>query len=45
VALIHLDKGHYVVQVLVSFVSKEHVNPKDFRNLIKIVKVGNDGED
>jgi len=45
VALIHLDKGHYVVQVLVSFVSKKHVNPKDFRNLIKIVKVGDDGED
>jgi hypothetical protein len=45
VALIHLDKGHYVVQVLVSFVSKEHVNPKDLGNLIKIVKVGNDGKD
>ena len=45
VALIHLDKGHYVVQVLVSFVSKEHVNPKDLENLIKIVKVGNDGKD
>jgi len=45
VALIHLDKGHYVVKVLVSFVSKKHVNPKDFRNLIKIVKVGNEGED
>jgi hypothetical protein len=45
VALIHLDKGHYVVQVLVSFVSKKHVNPKDLKNLIKIVKVNNDGED
>jgi hypothetical protein len=45
VALIHLDKGHYVVQVLVSFVSKKHVNPKDLKDLIKIVKVGDDGED
>ncbi len=45
VALIHLDKGHYVVQVLVSFVSKKHVNPKDLEDLIKIVKVGDDGED
>ena len=45
VALIHLDKGHYVVQVLVSFVSKKHVNPKDLKDLIKIVKVNNDGED
>ncbi len=45
VALIHLDKGHYVVQVLVSFVSKKHVNPKDLEDLIKIVQVGNDGED
>jgi len=45
VALIHLDRGHYVVQVLVSFVSKGHVNPKDLKNLIKIVKVGNDEED
>jgi len=45
VALIHLDKGHYMVQVLVSFVSKKHVNPKDLKNLIKIVKVNNDEED
>ena len=45
VALIHLDKGHYVVQVFVSFVSKKHVNPKDLKDLIKIVKVNNDGED
>ena len=45
VALIHLDKGHYVVKVLVSFVSKEHVNPKDLKNLIEIVKVSNDGND
>ena len=45
VALIHLDKGHYVIEVLVSFVSKEHVSPKDLENLIKIVKVGNDGKD
>ncbi|MCQ4336876.1 MAG: hypothetical protein NO130_05770 [Sulfolobales archaeon] len=45
VALIHLDKGHYVVKVLVSFMSKEHVNPKDLKDLIKIVKVNNDGED
>jgi len=45
VALIHLDKGHYVVKVLVSFVSKKHVNPKDLENLIKIVKIGDDGED
>jgi len=45
VALIHLDKGHYVVKVLVSFVSKKHVNPKDLEDLIKIVQVGNDGED
>jgi hypothetical protein len=43
VALIHLDKGHYVVQVFVSFLSKKHVNPKDLKNLIKIVKVNNDG--
>ncbi len=45
VALIHLDRGHYVVQVLVSFVSKGHVNPKDLEKLIKIVKVGDDDED
>ena len=45
VALIHLDKGHYVVKVLVSFLSKKHVNPKDLEDLIKIVKVNNDGED
>jgi hypothetical protein len=45
VALIHLDKGHYVVKVLVSFVSKKHVNPKDLEDLIKIVQVGDDGED
>ena len=47
VALVHLDKGRYVVQVLVSFVSKDRVNPKELENLIKIkiVKVDNDGED
>jgi hypothetical protein len=32
-----------VVKVLVSFVSKEHVNPKNLENLIKIVKVTTTG--
>ena len=45
VALIHLNKGHYVVQVLASFVSKDHINQKDLENLIEIVKVGNNGKD